>query len=58
MTSWLILSSLFTNKCLKPKIGIDTCVYFINDTNEYGEILYKQIGVYKIYLKFYVDILN
>lgn len=40
MFSWLIPSSPFTNKCLKPETGTNACAYFINETHHYGKILY------------------
>lgn len=46
MFSWLIPNSLFTNKCLKTETGIDACAYFINETNQYGKLLYLDIFEY------------
>lgn len=40
MFSWLISNGQFTNKCLKVETGLDASAYFINETHQYGKLLY------------------
>lgn len=41
MFSWLIPSGPFINKCLRTETGIDACAYFINETRQYGKLLFN-----------------
>jgi len=41
MFNWLIPSGPFINKCLRTETGIDACAYFINETRQYGKLLFN-----------------
>lgn len=55
MFSWLIPSGPFINKCLRTETGIDACAYFINETRQYGKLLFNYYLYRHLNFK-YIDI--